>query len=796
MLLVFTNLLFLMQINAQSLFPVDPDTVTQGDHVQITITGSGTHFTDITNINAVHFRQSNLRIFPDSLDIVNDSLIYGYYSINYTVTGLWDLRVTTATDGQMNKTGALTVLVSPNKPKLTAIDPDTAMQGDQLYITVYGTNSQFTGSTSLQARILGGTTMRIADSVIVINDTVLLTYFTLPFTIAARKYNFIVNNTVAGNLALDSSFTILVNPAAPKLLYIEPDSAYQGDIVSIKIYGQNTSFATGTNLTVTLFGGTGLTLQPDSGEIINDTFLLMHFSIKLTTQIGFYAIRVNNSIDGLLSITDAFLVIANPDPPRLIGITPDSVYQGSSVMFEIYAHKTYFTMGNKPNVILVLQAMQLAADSAEVINDSLMHAWYSFSPTVFAGLYNIRLANGYDGTLTLNGAVRILISPSSPQISHISPIKAYQGDSVTMQIYGKNTSFDDWYGGPYPNVRLIRGISTINAYNVVKNSDSLLTADFAISPTAITGLYNLVVPSSVHGDLALPQSFEVLIPPTAPQIVYISPARAALEDSLQVTVVCRNTELTLATNLSLTIQRGAGQNIIASNLTVINDSVLTAIVKVPPTFNPGLCNVRLSGTADGTLNLSGGFEVTPHPVIVKINMVTPDSAYTDQSLFVVIMCSGTKLSKAAVLEIEFISPSDSLLIPDSVQVINDTTLMMHLYIPEYAEEGLYDVNIFASNDGQMLLENAFLVYHNTSVKEINPSALRIYPNPFTDQLQIQSEQNIIGIEVYDVNGRNIKSITGIDQNLISLTMTDEPGGIYILRIFYKRHSEVFRLMKE
>ncbi|MDO9040034.1 MAG: T9SS type A sorting domain-containing protein, partial [Bacteroidota bacterium] len=70
----------------------------------------------------------------------------------------------------------------------------------------------------------------------------------------------------------------------------------------------------------------------------------------------------------------------------------------------------------------------------------------------------------------------------------------------------------------------------------------------------------------------------------------------------------------------------------------------------------------------------------------------------------------------------------------------------------------------------------------TSISEKTTySALRIYPNPATDQIQIESKEMIRSVELFSIDGKNIKK-TNTDSNNLNIRLDELRPGLYFLRI--------------
>lgn len=778
---------------APKLLSIDPDSVYQGTHFKALILGQNTNFI-ATTFSAIRLVQGTNIIPYDSFSIINDTAIYVYFTVSKTrPTGAYNLNVNSTIDGNLTLTGVFWVLKTPFTPVLLSIDPDSTEQGTSVKALILASNTSFTTANFTVIRLNQGTTQINRDSFTVINDTALYAYFTFQMTTAVGLYNLTVTNNLDGTLTLTQSFKVIVSSKAPKIFSVDPDTAIQGTKVSVTILGINTHFDSGLNLNVSLFMSPNTTINPDAITRINDTAMIADFTISTAVQTGLYDVRVSNSIDGQLTLPQSFTIIVNPNPPRILHADPDTLVQGQKYLVKIFATKTNFTKGNKPTVRLNFNAQNINADSVQVKNDTLLYAYFTIAPTATTGQYNLIVGGGADGNLTLPQAITIIISPTSPQISKINPTKAYQGQKVAIYVYGKNVTFTQ---GSNQMVRLTRGGGQfINPDSTKIIHDSLAIGYFSIPTNAQAGLYGVLLSGTIHGNLTLPQSFEILLPPTAPQIRYITPSRGTPGATMSITVYTSNTTLTKATNLTLNIFRQGGTNFNATGITVINDTSFNASVTIPNNAALGMYNARLQNTPEGTLLATNAFEVIPVPVIPLIKSVDPDSAYYGQNnLTMKINCSGTKFTRAKLLKIEIISPSTNLLAIDSQLVVNDTVVNIYFSVPKNAELGYYDIVITTDIEGMFMLTKGFRVLHNVSVPE-NEILIAVYPNPVHDNFYLSSGENITGVKVFDMTGKLITSTENICRQQLSINLSDQPEGYYLIQVETASYFKTIRVLK-
>jgi len=783
---------------APKLLSINPDSAMQGTAIKALIIAANTKFTT-ASFTVIRLSQTMNQINYDSFSVINDTALYAYFTISMSrPVGVYNLAVNNSIDGNLTLNNSFWVTKSPYTPVLLSIDPDSVEQGVSFKGLILASNTKFKSATFSAIRLTRGPTQINYDSFIVINDTALYAYFTIAMTATVGQYNLIVNDNFDGNMTKIQAFTIIVSSKAPKIFSIDPDSAIQGSNVSITILGTNTHFDSGLNLNVSLFRAPNTTINPSTINRINDTAMIADFAITTTMAAGLWDVRVNNSIDGNLTLAQSFTVVVNPNPPRILKVDPDTFFQGKNYILKITATKTKFTSGSKPNVRLSIGMNNLNPDSVVVLNDTILHAYYTIALTANLGLYNLTVSGGVDGNLALANAVTILISPTAPQISKVNPAKAYQGDKVAIYVYGKNVTFTN---GTNQQVRLNRGGGGPGA-NITPDStkvvhDSLAIGYFSIATTAQAGLYNVQILNTVHGTLSLPQSFEIMLPPSAPQIKNLTPSRGTIGTTVPVIIYCANTTLTKSTGLAFAIFRqGGGGTINGTNIVIVNDSTVTADLAIPGTAVIGLYNARMQNTPHGTLTLINGFEVVSYPVKPKIVSVDPDSAYYGQNNLVMnIICSSTMFTKAKSIKIEIISPSIALLAYDSIKVVHDSSLNVFLSIPKNAELGEYDIIITTDADGSFSLLKGFSVVHNVSAGEINVSEIRCYPNPANEELFITSNTNISSVELIDITGKVLLRKIGLNTNQCKLTLTAYNKGVYFVRIVNEDQLTVSRIIK-
>lgn len=81
---------------------------------------------------------------------------------------------------------------------------------------------------------------------------------------------------------------------------------------------------------------------------------------------------------------------------------------------------------------------------------------------------------------------------------------------------------------------------------------------------------------------------------------------------------------------------------------------------------------------------------------------------------------------------------------------------------------------------------SFLIYNDVnSVKQVEASAIKIFPNPTNDLVTVELNQlqHYNQIALFDLNGKEVlKTVLPEKQQLITLDLNHVPTGIYFLQI--------------
>jgi len=229
---------------------VTPNNAQRGQTLNVTISGTNTHFTQGSNISVL-FSQGSSSLLVNNVIAINDSTLIANITVKQTNTiGLHAVTVVDPIFGELTLASAFQVNASTNLPSLLRATPSRIFGLLPLNVTITGKNTHFTqGTNAVNFNYLSSpTSTLIVNSVNATNDTTLICDVKILGAVNGN-YDILVNNTVDGPLTLSnavniatginetqnslSSLSIYPNPANDK---INISFAQQSSEVSIHVF--------------------------------------------------------------------------------------------------------------------------------------------------------------------------------------------------------------------------------------------------------------------------------------------------------------------------------------------------------------------------------------------------------------------------------------------------------------------------------------------------------------------------------------------------------------------------------
>lgn len=285
---------------APTLTAISPTAGVQGNAVAVALTG-----TNFVSGATVAVSGSNVTV--SNVTVVSATSITADFAIGSSAA-LGDRNVTVTTSG--GTTSAKTFTVNPPAPTLTSVSPTTGVQGTTVAVTLTGTN--FVSGATVA---VSGSNVTVSN-VTVVSATSITADFAVGSSAALGDRN--VTVTTAGGTTAAKTFT--VNPPAPTLTSVSPNSGVQGTTVTVTLTGTN--FISGA--TTVAVSGTNVTVQNVS--VSSGTSLTAQFVIASSAATGARNVTVTTA--GGTSGAQTFTVNAAADPQE-VPVTPSRSPSGS-----------------------------------------------------------------------------------------------------------------------------------------------------------------------------------------------------------------------------------------------------------------------------------------------------------------------------------------------------------------------------------------------------------------------------------------------------------------------------------
>ncbi len=113
--------------------------------------------------------------------------------------------------------------------------------------------------------------------------------------------------------------------------------------------------------------------------------------------------------------------------------------------------------------------------------------------------------------------------------------------------------------------------------------------------------------------------------------------------------------------------------------------------------------------------------------------------------------------------------------------------------------GTYECQVQNSAISSFYIKAEFVVDSVLSSSQIDDNAtieMNVYPNPCTTSLTIISESQIVSLEVIDLSGKTVKSISGINNKDYDLSTSELANGIYFVNINCTDNNRIFKFVKK
>ncbi len=364
-----------------TILSIDPSTSEAGVLINSEITGENTQWMTSPTpvVKMIHHDTPGYEIIATNIVVVNDQLITADFDIpDNAFTGNYDVHV----DNLVLVNGFSVLL--PNVSVLHSITPDTEIQGNTVVCTIEAFYTTFTQGgipDVLLEYTQNPSEIIVGQNVTVLSETELEVTFDILHYSSTGLYNLYVDN-----LDLMDAFTVLSSGAG--LTIIDPDNGMIGDFLTTEISATGTQFTQyGVNSVYMSYNtNPGEVINAISYAIINDTIIEATFGFPANTTLGMYDVWVD-----YYSLIDGFELM--DQNKYIVGIDPDSAYQGDFIPMEISTTGTFFTQGS-PDIYLENSDTPgeiINSINVNVINDTMVIAEFGFPYNSTTGLYDLKV---------------------------------------------------------------------------------------------------------------------------------------------------------------------------------------------------------------------------------------------------------------------------------------------------------------------------------------------------------------------------------------------------------------------
>jgi hypothetical protein len=307
---------------------VQPDEAFQGEALDLIISGQNTHFQASTT--TVALKQGTLTILPQYRQVISDTEISAHFAFAYFhPTGLYDVQTDNEIDGTLTLPNAFT-LQPGDVPTILGIEPANATNGTMYQFDVYGENTHFVDAFYMTAILYNEAKEIISLEFDILSNTHLQGTIILPYTSSPGYWHINILNNIDGSIDLLNALYLEENSQQPEILSLEPDSAYQGDVVQVNAFTQNTWFGWAQTLNAYLKKTGSSEYVPNQGIlIINDEELKVNFEFLPYATPGYYDMYITDNLDGQIVGTDQFYIIdtitgiGNLNNPTQVSVYPN-----------------------------------------------------------------------------------------------------------------------------------------------------------------------------------------------------------------------------------------------------------------------------------------------------------------------------------------------------------------------------------------------------------------------------------------------------------------------------------------
>lgn len=412
-----------------------------------------------------------------------------------------------------------------------------------------------------------------------------------PRFVADQLGAYVVQLSVSDGVTTSAPATVTVTsvlqpPAV--ITALDPVVGTQGQTLHVTISGNATHFQQGT--TTADFGGG---VQVNALTVLNPTQAVADITILNAASLGARTVTLFTGTESAF-IVNGFAVL--PGVPTITLVNPSAVHQGDSTDVVIAGRFTHFVQGT---TIASLGA-GITTNSLTVTSATTVTANISVDPAATPGARSITLTTGAE---VVSAVDALAVQAGIPVLLSIDPTTSQQGQSLTITVAGRFTSF-------------AQGITTaslgegVTVGPVTVNSPTSASVPITILDTAALGPRTVTISSGAQV-ASLLDAFRVLA--GTPLITGINPPTARTNSSVVVNLTTRFAHLqsgVTVASLGPNVSVGGAASGSPGPVMVTSPTNVTVNLHVDAGAQLGIRDVTIQ-TGNEVLTSTGGFTITP-----------------------------------------------------------------------------------------------------------------------------------------------------------------------------------------
>ena len=303
------NSFYVNGIAIPSLSNITPASANAGQTLDVTITGTNTHFLSGSGTTIDFEFDTGSPTVINSVTISSDLILTANITVpNNTITGYYDVGVYNSIDHWLFLYNYFHIN-SMGSPQLVSVFPSSANAGQTLDVTITGANTHFLSASNTYIDF-NTPTPTIINSYYASDELHLITNITIPSNTPTGDYDLNIDNSIDLWLYLNNAIHINCL-TCPQIISVVPNIAGAGQTLNVTFTGANTHFLSGINNFVIFEFDTGDTTVINSITVMSETSLVTNITIPYSTPAGWYDVLLWNCVDEYINLYSGFGVGMN-----------------------------------------------------------------------------------------------------------------------------------------------------------------------------------------------------------------------------------------------------------------------------------------------------------------------------------------------------------------------------------------------------------------------------------------------------------------------------------------------------